>query len=91
MCLKSGRALLDLHAKFYHLPRLRYYRWLVRGMTSFNALQGAVALTSCILDATVDASSAADCEQLDMIVLLQGLRDSSPICKKAYPVACNLQ
>jgi hypothetical protein len=92
MCLKSGRALLDLHAKFYHLPRLRYYRWLVRGMTSFNALQGAVALTSCLLDAPVNASSAADCEELDMmIVRLQGLQDSSPICKKAYPVACNLQ
>ncbi|OAL54266.1 hypothetical protein IQ07DRAFT_262293 [Pyrenochaeta sp. DS3sAY3a] len=91
-CLKSGRALMDLHGKFCDLPRLRNYRWLVYGMTSFNALQGAVAITSCVLDLSVDADHSAECQALDMMIArLQTLEDCSPICRKVYSVACHLQ
>ena len=49
-CIESSTALLDIHRLLYELPRLRYYKWIVNGMTSFNALHGAVALASCLLD-----------------------------------------
>ena len=91
-CLKSGRALLDFHRQFCDLPRLRNYRWLVYRMTSFNALQGAIALASCLLDLPIDIKSADCHEALDaMHVRMKSLQKCSPICAKAYSVMCHLQ
>ncbi|RJE25249.1 hypothetical protein PHISCL_02399 [Aspergillus sclerotialis] len=57
-CIISGTALLDVHRLLYELPRLRHYRWLLSGLTSFYAIHGAIALASCLLDEpdTVDLS-----------------------------------
>ncbi|TDZ35558.1 putative catechol O-methyltransferase 1 [Colletotrichum spinosum] len=91
-CLRSSAALIDLHRQFYELPRLRSYRWLVNGMTSFNALQGAAALASCLLD---EAGDPRVPEYTDMLVgvvtRVEGLRNASPVCARAFPVLRHLQ
>ncbi|KAJ5893860.1 hypothetical protein N7495_005551 [Penicillium taxi] len=92
-CISSGAALLDLHQKFFELPRLRHYRWYVYGMTSFYALHGAVALASCLLDKddeTFDSTSYrasfdASIARFDL------LQSRSAICTKAYPILSHLQ
>ncbi|KAE8137803.1 hypothetical protein BDV38DRAFT_246247 [Aspergillus pseudotamarii] len=58
-CVESSLALLDLHRQFSDLSRLRNYQWLVYGLTSFNAVHGAVALASCLLDRPNDIDPAA--------------------------------
>lgn len=91
-CLKSGRALLDLHGEFCNLPRLRNYRWLVYGMTSFNALQGAIALASCLIDSSADVDVLDAREALDaMAARMEMLRERSPVCRKVYDIVRQLQ
>ncbi|OJJ41927.1 hypothetical protein ASPWEDRAFT_167917 [Aspergillus wentii DTO 134E9] len=90
-CMSSSVALLDLHRQLWELPRLRYYRWLIYGMTSFYALHGAVALASCLLDGTtIDSTSYR--ETFDSAVSrIEVLRTHSPICRQAYPMLLHLQ
>ncbi|CAN9210753.1 unnamed protein product [Alternaria alternata] len=91
-CLKSSRALLNLHDEFCNLPRLRNYRWLVYGMTSFNALQGAIALASCLVDSSADVNISDAREALDAMAVRMGLlRERSPVCKRVYGIVCQLQ
>lgn len=91
-CIKSSTALLDLHRQFYELPRLQCYRWLVNGTLSCNALHGAVALTSCLLDIPDDPDFAHYQSMLDSAVLrLEVLQKKSPACANNYPILRNLQ
>lgn len=73
--LQSDNALLDGHRQICVLPTLRSYRWLVNGLTSFNALQGAVALAACIMDrpGRVDTSRS---NRVVLMMLLGGLKSS---------------
>lgn len=90
-CVKSGLALLDIHHHFYELPRLNCYRWLVKGAISCNALHGAVALTSCILDMPRDCGRAEHVSAIDAVVRrLKALKDKSPACSNIYPILCCL-
>ncbi|KAH6687358.1 hypothetical protein F5X68DRAFT_239907, partial [Plectosphaerella plurivora] len=91
-CLHSSAALLDFHRQFYELPRLRSYRWLIQGMISFNALQGAMAMASCLLDDTSDPQSR-DYETMLVaaVVRIENLQVSSPVCARAYPILRQLQ
>ncbi|KAF5012310.1 hypothetical protein FDECE_1619 [Fusarium decemcellulare] len=90
---ESSMALLDLHRQICELPTLRPYRWLANGMTSFNAVQGAVALAACINDRPGQADTTAlHRETLDAAVQrIKALQQSSPVCAKAYPALQNLQ
>lgn len=92
-CVKSSMALMDIHRQFYELPLLKAYRWLVHGTISCNALHGAVALTSCLLDmpqGSTDFSSYV--ATIDATVhRLETLRRSSPACASIYPIICHLQ
>ncbi|KAJ4290796.1 hypothetical protein N0V88_006546 [Collariella sp. IMI 366227] len=79
-CLRSSAALLDLHRQFCELSRLRSYRWFVHGMTSFNALQGAAALASCLLDEPDDPRVGEYREMLTGVVArIEGLQETSPV------------
>ncbi|KAJ4172984.1 hypothetical protein NW754_003190 [Fusarium falciforme] len=91
--LESSMALLDLHRQICELPTLRPYRWLANGMTSFNAVQGAVALAACLNDGTGQAdTTASHCQMFDHAVQrIKSLQKSSPVCAKAYPALQNLQ
>ncbi|KAK6832530.1 hypothetical protein RU639_003867 [Aspergillus parasiticus] len=91
-CVESSLALLDLHRQFCELPRLRNYQWLVYGLTSFNALHGAVALASCLLDRPNDLDSAAYCTAFDdTIRRMESLQERSPVCVKALPILRHIQ
>ena len=85
-------SLMDLHRQLCEVPRLRNYRWLANGMTSFNAFQGAVALASCLLDqpetTQQDRYMQAFGATIDRIGDLQA---SSPVCARTYPVLRTLQ
>ena len=84
-------SLMDIHRQLFETPRLRSYRWLVNGMTSFNAFQGAVALASCLLDQQDAAQRTRYTETFDAtVVRFRNLVTSSPVCAKTYPVLENL-
>lgn len=91
--LGSSVALLDLHRQIYELPTLRPYRWLLNGMTSFNALQGAVALATCLMDEPEsEATMAAKIEIFTAAVgRIESLQPTSALCAKAYPALRSLQ
>ncbi|PNP41501.1 hypothetical protein TGAMA5MH_06602 [Trichoderma gamsii] len=89
--LKSSSGLLDIHRQFCQLPRLRSYRWLVHGMTSFNALQGAVALASCLFDLPDGLDATAYRQSLEAAVSrMETLQNCSPVCTRAYPILRHL-
>ncbi|EXK28215.1 hypothetical protein FOCG_12759 [Fusarium oxysporum f. sp. radicis-lycopersici 26381] len=86
-CIKSGLALLDVHHQFYELPRLKCYRWLVKGAISCNALHGAVALTSCMLDMPDDSDLTEHIFAIDAaITRMEALKMKSPACSSVYRV-----
>ncbi|KLO99219.1 hypothetical protein CEK26_002657 [Fusarium fujikuroi] len=86
-CIKSGLALLDVHHQFYELPRLKCYRWLVKGAISCNALHGAVALTSCMLDMPDDSDLTEHISTIDAaITRMEALKMKSPACSSVYRV-----
>ena len=91
--LQSSKALLDVHRQIYELPTLRPYRWLVNGLTSFNALQSAVALAACIMDRPgwVDTLNSDRVVFDDAIRRIEELQKSSPVCARAFPALQNLQ
>ncbi|KAF5009357.1 hypothetical protein FDECE_4413 [Fusarium decemcellulare] len=91
-CVKSGLSLLDIHHQFFELPRLKCYRWLVKGAISCNALHGAVALTSCMLDMPDDSNLTEHISVIDAAVhRLEALKMKSPACSKVYPILRCLQ
>lgn len=91
-CIRSSASLLDLHRQFFELPRLRNYRWLVNGMNSFNALHGAVALASCLLDMPDTFDSTPHWNEFHATVRrMETLQRRSPVCAKAYPMLRHLQ
>ena len=91
-CLESSMSLMDLHRQLCEVPRLRNYRWLANGMTSFNAFQGAVALASCLLDRPDTAQQDRYMEAFGATIdRIGNLQASSPVCAKTYPVLRNLQ
>ncbi|KAF4456361.1 hypothetical protein F53441_1520 [Fusarium austroafricanum] len=86
-CIKSGLALLDVHHQFYELPRLKCYRWLVKGAISCNALHGAVALTSCMLDMPGDSDLTEHISAIDAAInRMEALKMKSPACSSVYRV-----
>ncbi|KAJ4113952.1 hypothetical protein NW768_011482 [Fusarium equiseti] len=86
-------ALLDTFEKLCELPTLRPYRWLVNGITSFNALQGVVALAACLIDKRGQDDTASSHKPVfDAAVLRIGsLQKSSPVCERAYPTIKAIQ
>ncbi|RTE83843.1 hypothetical protein BHE90_001635 [Fusarium euwallaceae] len=91
-CAQSGLALLDIHRQFFQLPRLKCYRWLVNGTISCNALHGAVALTSCLVDMPNDADFTEHLAVIDAaVVRLECLKRKSPACSHIYPILRCLQ
>ena len=85
-------SLMDLHRQLCEIPRLRNYRWLAKGMTSFNAFQGAVALASCLLDQHNEVQQIRYKDTFDATVArFENLQASSPVCAKTYPVLRDLQ
>lgn len=91
-CLECSMSLMDLHRQLCEVPRLRNYRWLANGMTSFNAFQGAVALASCLLDRPDTAQQDRYMEAFGATIdRIGNLQASSPVCAKTYPVLRNLQ
>ncbi|OJJ03414.1 hypothetical protein ASPVEDRAFT_84861 [Aspergillus versicolor CBS 583.65] len=91
-CIKSSTALLDLHRQFCELPRLRHYKWLVNGMTSLNALHGAVALVSCLLGMPDTFDSAPYWKAFHSAVhRMEDLQHRSPVCAKSFPILQRLQ
>ncbi|KAF2020878.1 hypothetical protein BU24DRAFT_487407 [Aaosphaeria arxii CBS 175.79] len=86
-CIESSVALLDLYRQFYELPRLKSYRWLLNGMTSFNALQASVALSSCLLGVPTLPEYEDYIKSIDATMdRMKELQVSSPVCVKAYPI-----
>lgn len=86
-CIQSGLALLDIHHQFFELPRLKCYRWLVKGAISCNALHGAVALTSCMLDMPGDLDLKEHISAIDAaVVRMEALKMKSPACSNVYRV-----
>lgn len=91
-CVKSSLALMDIHRQLYELPRLKVYRWMITATISCNALHGAVALTSCLLDMPHGADVGAHIAAIDGTVQrLEKLRRSSPACSSIYPILRHLQ
>ncbi|KAI0444807.1 hypothetical protein F4803DRAFT_510573 [Xylaria telfairii] len=92
-CITSGAALLQLHDRFWNIPRLRPCRWTLHGLHSFYAVHGAVALASCLLE---EESQIADSLQyrdafITAVNRVGKLQQRSPICMKAYPILSQLQ
>ncbi|RGP77143.1 transcription factor [Fusarium longipes] len=86
-CIKSGLALLDIHHQFFELPRLKCYRWLVKGAISCNSLHGAVALTSCMLDMPESSDLTEHISAIDAAVTrMEALKTKSPACSNVYRV-----
>ncbi|KAF2965992.1 hypothetical protein GQX73_g7586 [Xylaria multiplex] len=91
-CISSSTALLDLHRQLCEMPRLRCYRWLVLGMTSFNALHGAIALTSCLLDTPPVPDETSYISAIEATAdRIAKLRTNSPVCANAHPILHKLQ
>ncbi|KAL4863653.1 hypothetical protein BDV12DRAFT_206348 [Aspergillus spectabilis] len=91
-CIKSGIALLDVHCQLCELPRLRHYRWLSSGLTSFYAIHGAIALASCLLDEPVTIDLSSYLPDFDAAVArIYALQSESQICAKAYPILYYIQ
>ncbi|KFA80671.1 hypothetical protein S40288_01750 [Stachybotrys chartarum IBT 40288] len=91
-CIKSGLALLDIHRQLCELPCLKCYRWTVKGTITYNALHGAVALTSCLLDTAHGPPSTEHIAAIDAIVhRLEKLQGCSPACASVYPILRHLQ
>ncbi|KAF5528863.1 hypothetical protein FMEXI_14497 [Fusarium mexicanum] len=90
---KSSVAMLETFEKLCELPTLRPYRWLVNGMTSFNALQGVVALAACLIDKHGQEGTTASHEAVfDAAVLrIKSLQKTSPVCERAYPTIQAIQ
>ncbi|GKZ39553.1 hypothetical protein AbraIFM66950_000561 [Aspergillus brasiliensis] len=91
-CIMSGTALLDVHRQLCELPRLRHYRWLSSGLTSFYAIHGAIALASCLLDEPVTVDLSPYRSDFDAAVSrIYALQNKSQICAKAYPILQYIQ
>jgi hypothetical protein len=90
---ESSIALLKMFENLCELPTLRPYRWLVNGMTGFNALQGAVALAACLIDKHGQEDTTASHKAVfDATVLrIESLQKSSPVCERAYPMIQAIQ
>lgn len=83
-CITSSLALMDIHRQLCELPRLKSYRWMVQGSICCNALHGAVALTSCMLDMPEDISADTHRDIINATANRIGnLRSSSPACANA--------
>jgi hypothetical protein len=91
--VESSIALLDLHQKICELPTFRPYRWLANGMTSFNALQGAVALAACLIDRPGQVDTTASHRTIfdAAVQRIQLLQASSVICARAYSALQGIQ
>lgn len=93
--VQSSVALLDIHQQICELPTLRPYRWLANGMTSFNALQGAVALAACLMDRPGQTeTSIPESQRLSFDAAVQRielLQKSSPVSARAFPSLRDLQ
>lgn len=90
-CMVSGTALLDVHRQFCDLPRLRHYRWLLSGLTSFYAIHGAIALASCLLDEPDILDLSPYRTDFDAAVArIDGLRGKSEVCAKAHPILSHI-
>ncbi|QPC70645.1 hypothetical protein HYE68_001397 [Fusarium pseudograminearum] len=86
-CIRSGLALLDIHHQFFELPRMKCYRWLVKGAISCNSLHGAVALTSCMLDMPDSSDLAEHINAIDAaLTRMEALKMKSPACSNVYRV-----
>ncbi|KAH7310747.1 hypothetical protein B0I35DRAFT_397075 [Stachybotrys elegans] len=91
-CIKSSLALMEIHRQLYELPRLKCYRWMVNGSITCNALHGAVALTSCLLDKHTESDFSQHIAAIDATVhRLEKLRGCSPACASVYPILRHLQ
>ncbi|OJZ80609.1 hypothetical protein ASPFODRAFT_52815 [Aspergillus luchuensis CBS 106.47] len=92
-CVAAGAALLDIHQQLCERPRLRRYRWVVYGMTSFYAFHGAVALASCMFENLDPALNHATYRNsFDAAVArIEQLQSRSPICIKSFPILRHLQ
>lgn len=90
-CVTSGASLLEIHREFCDLPRLRHYRWLVYGMTSFYAIHGALALASCLLDDPNTFDMAYRTAFNAAVARFDQLQAHSQICAKAGPILHHLQ
>ncbi|KAF3386367.1 hypothetical protein F1880_001394 [Penicillium rolfsii] len=91
-CIISGSAMLDVHRQFCELPRLRHYKWLLSGLTSFYAIHGAIALVSCLLDEPQSLDLSPYRADFDAaIARIDKLQNKSQVCSKAYPVLAHLQ
>lgn len=91
-CIISGSALLDVHRQFCELPRLRHYKWLLSGLTSFYAIHGAIALASCLLDEPQTLDLTPYRAEFDAAVArIKKLQNRSQVCVKAYPILAHLQ
>ncbi|XEU97487.1 hypothetical protein FSHL1_002773 [Fusarium sambucinum] len=91
--LESSIALLETYEKMCDLPTLRPYRWLVNGMTSFNALQGVVALAACLIDRYGQEDTIGSYQTVfdNAVIRIRSLQSSSPVCKRAYPEIQKIQ
>ncbi|OQD59953.1 hypothetical protein PENPOL_c036G02457 [Penicillium polonicum] len=91
-CIESSSGLLAIHREFCELPKLQHFKWLVNGMTSLNALHGAVALASCLLSMPATFNSTPYWDELNATVSrMKTLQHRSPVCAKAFPVLQHLQ
>ncbi|KAI0549123.1 hypothetical protein F4679DRAFT_548365 [Xylaria curta] len=92
-CITSGATLLQIHQRFWEIPRLRPLRWTLHGLHSFYAVHGAVGLASCLLDEESNVSDSLQYrDAFAMAVYRIGkLQQRSPICMKAYPILSQLQ
>jgi hypothetical protein len=88
----SSLALIDIHQQLYQLPLLKHYQWLVNGVVTSQALHGAVALASVILDLPDAPNSAVyQAELAKFLGRMETLSTRSPVCSRAYGVARQLQ
>ncbi|KAI0877985.1 hypothetical protein GGS24DRAFT_47409 [Hypoxylon argillaceum] len=92
-CITSGAALLELHRRFWEVPRLRPCRWTMHGLHSFYAVHGAVALASCLLEEESHISGSLQYRDAFVATVSRvgKLQNRSPICMKAYPILSQLQ
>ncbi|KAJ2990807.1 hypothetical protein NUW58_g2771 [Xylaria curta] len=92
-CIASGAALLEMHRRFWELPRLRPLRWTLHGLHSFYAVHGAVALASCLLEEESHISDSLQYRDafISAVDRIGKLQHRSPICLKAYPILSQLQ
>lgn len=106
-CVASGAALLELHRRFWELPRLRPCRWTLHGLHGFYAVHGAVALASCLLEEEEPEQSSLTSSEppappisdalqyrdafIAAVARVGKLQHRSPICMKAYPILSQLQ